>query len=142
MKSPLPIFRRGLYDIGDHVSVPLICPTRQVGEQFFVSARGHSDETKFLDGWHRSQRPIGSLGGRRCISLPPCSRFCQAYSMPPAITRSVHSASRCANMAARFVTIRFSCLEAPVLPPFGAHSSACAEAQRTLKTLAMMPVCP
>src|SRR5258708_40316488 len=34
MKSPLPIFRRGLYDIGDHVGMPLICQTRQVGEQF------------------------------------------------------------------------------------------------------------
>jgi hypothetical protein len=29
MKSPLPVSRRGRYDIGDDVDVPLICPTRQ-----------------------------------------------------------------------------------------------------------------
>jgi hypothetical protein len=29
MKSPLPICRRGHYDSGDDVDVPLICPTRQ-----------------------------------------------------------------------------------------------------------------
>jgi hypothetical protein len=28
-KNPLPVSRRGLYDIGDDVCVPLICPTRQ-----------------------------------------------------------------------------------------------------------------
>jgi hypothetical protein len=36
MKSPLPISRRGLYDIGDNVGAPLICPTRQVGERVLV----------------------------------------------------------------------------------------------------------
>jgi hypothetical protein len=39
MKSPLPIFRCGLYDIDDHVGVPLICPTRQVGNSFWFGAR-------------------------------------------------------------------------------------------------------
>jgi hypothetical protein len=29
MKNPLPVFRRGFYDVGDDVNVPLICPTRQ-----------------------------------------------------------------------------------------------------------------
>jgi hypothetical protein len=29
IKSPLPVSGRGLYDIGDDVDVPLICPTRQ-----------------------------------------------------------------------------------------------------------------
>jgi hypothetical protein len=39
LKSPPPISRRGLYDIGDNVGVPLICPTRQVGEHFWFGAR-------------------------------------------------------------------------------------------------------
>ena len=44
MKNPLPIFRRGLYDIGDDVDVPLICPTRQVQ---FCSGRVE-DQTNLL----------------------------------------------------------------------------------------------
>ena len=35
MKSPLPVSRRGLYDIVDDVDVPLICPTRQAQKRLF-----------------------------------------------------------------------------------------------------------
>jgi hypothetical protein len=38
-KNPLPIFRRGLYDIRDDVDVPLICPTRQAQKQFGLAHR-------------------------------------------------------------------------------------------------------
>jgi len=41
-KNPLPIFRRGLYDIRDDVDVPLICPTPQAQKQF-GSAHGQSN---------------------------------------------------------------------------------------------------
>jgi hypothetical protein len=43
-KNPLPIFRRGLYDISDDVNVPLICPTRQVQEAILLKPRGKSNE--------------------------------------------------------------------------------------------------
>ena len=33
MKKPAAGFRRGLYDLGDGVNVPLICPTRQAPTQ-------------------------------------------------------------------------------------------------------------
>src|SRR5437879_11989700 len=39
MKNPLPILRRGLYDIGDDVSMPLIRPTRQAQKFVWFSAR-------------------------------------------------------------------------------------------------------
>jgi hypothetical protein len=38
-KNPLPIFRRGLYDIRDDVDMPLICPTRQAQKQFGLAHR-------------------------------------------------------------------------------------------------------
>jgi hypothetical protein len=38
IKTPLPISRPGLYDIGDNVGVPLICPTRQVSGRFRFGA--------------------------------------------------------------------------------------------------------
>src|SRR5439155_9473661 len=103
MKNPLPILRRGLYDIGDDVSMPLIRPTRQA-QNLFGSARGRSDE--LIGRWGGKTTPHRIARRRRCISLLPCSRFCQACSMRQAITRSARLVSPCAGMAVRFVTIR------------------------------------
>jgi len=35
IKSPLPVSRRGPYDIGEDLDVPLICPTRQAWKNRF-----------------------------------------------------------------------------------------------------------
>jgi hypothetical protein len=60
-KNPLPIFRRGLYDIGDDVDVPLICPTRQVQEAVLLRPRGKSNE--LIGRRTARQRRIESQGG-------------------------------------------------------------------------------
>jgi hypothetical protein len=38
-KCPLPVSRRGRYDIGDDVDLPLICPTRQAEKSYSVYRR-------------------------------------------------------------------------------------------------------
>jgi len=61
MKSPLPVSRRGRYDIGDDVDVPLICPTRQAQK-----IRHRRFKWKALSKpWAlERRRPFRSQGGR------------------------------------------------------------------------------
>jgi len=59
-KSPLPVSRRGPYDIGDDPDVPLICPTRQA--QAISSDTGIERKLWALE--RTSQRPLRSQGGR------------------------------------------------------------------------------
>src|ERR1700687_332276 len=66
--------------------------------------------------------------GVRCTSWPQCWLCCQRCSMPPAIMKSVASASRCADMAVRSAKIRATFWPAPHLPRYGARLSAFAEA--------------
>src|SRR5260370_191867 len=61
-KSPLPISRRGLYDIGDDVGVPLICPTRQVGGEFWFGARTFGRNEVF---WRLAAEPTARRIARR-----------------------------------------------------------------------------
>jgi hypothetical protein len=57
-KNPLPIFRRGLYDISDDADVPLICPTRQVRELLsFAPVRKQEQAAPGI------AKGIGSQGG-------------------------------------------------------------------------------
>jgi hypothetical protein len=58
-KNPLPIFRRGLYDISDDVNVPLICPTRQVREHLSFSRATQQQEQAAPS----AQQGTGSQGG-------------------------------------------------------------------------------
>jgi len=59
-KSPLPVFRRGPYDIGDDGDVPLICPTRQAQK----IRPAHQRQMEALGVGALEPTPLRSQGGR------------------------------------------------------------------------------
>ena len=65
-------FRRGLYDIGDDVNVPLICPPRQAAKA--NGGRHSAVETKSLDrGWAPAERT-------EAVSVAACRLCAEARS--------------------------------------------------------------
>ena len=121
-------FRRGLHDICDDANVPLICPTRQVAKANQIQT---GTTTLKRNRWAVHGATCGPTERKEAVgyfTLLPCSRFCRACSMRQAITRLARWVSRCADMAACFATVRFSCWSLPDWLRAGAHSSACADA--------------
>src|SRR4029450_11460468 len=87
-------------------------PDASSGQSKPDSAQGHRKRNR----WAMDAATCGPTERKEaveCFSLLPCSRFCRACSMRQAVTRSARWALRCASMAARSATIRFSSMCPP-----------------------------